>query len=179
MNSTTPQRYSAKARHFHWSVASFVVLAYALILSTDLFPRSSGIPDVLLQSHFWAGIGVLLLAIPRLLERLRRTPPPVTPALHPHLERLSRVTHWALYAFLFAQPLLGIFTVWLSDGAIPVPGTSLSLPSPFSVSPGLGHSVEEVHTTLGTIFYYVIGLHLAAVCWHQFVRRDNLLKRML
>ncbi|WP_110715149.1 cytochrome b [Salinicola acroporae] len=178
MNDTLPNRYSAKARHFHWTVAALVVLAYALILSTDIFPRDTGIPTLLLQSHFWAGIGVLLLAIPRLIERLRHAPPPVSPPLHPKLELLSRLTHWALYAFLFAQPLLGISTVWLGDGAIPIPGTSLAIPSPFGVLPHWGHSLESIHKTLGTVFYYVIGLHIAAVAWHQFVRRDNLLKRM-
>jgi len=178
MNNSLPNRYSAKARHFHWTVAALVVLAYALILSTDIFPRSTGIPDLLLQSHFWAGIGVLLLAIPRLIERLRQSPPPVSPALNPKIELLSRITHWALYAFLFAQPLLGIMTVWLGNGAIPIPGTSLAVPSPFGVSRQLGHSLESFHATLGTVFYYVIGLHIVAVLWHQFVRKDNLLKRM-
>ena len=178
VNDTLPNRYSAKARHFHWTVAALVVLAYALILSTDIFPRDTGIPALLLQSHFWAGIGVLLLAIPRLIERLRHAPPSVSPPLPPKLELLSRLTHWALYAFLFAQPLLGIATVWLSDGAIPVPGTSLAIPSPFGVLPHWGHSLESIHQTLGTVFYYVIGLHIAAVAWHQLVRRDDLLKRM-
>ncbi|MEC8918313.1 cytochrome b [Salinicola sp. LHM] len=178
MNHSLSNRYSAKARHFHWTVAALVILAYSLILSTDIFPRSTGIPAFLLQSHFWAGIGVFLLAFPRLIERLRHLPPPVSPPLHPKLELASRITHWALYAFLFAQPLLGIMTVWLSNGAIPVPGTSLAVPSPFGVTPHLGHSLESIHKTLGTAFYYVIGLHIAAVLWHQFVRRDDLLKRM-
>ena len=62
MNHSLPNRYSAKARHFHWTLAALIALAYALILSTDIFPRNTGIPAFLLQSHFWAGIGVFLLA---------------------------------------------------------------------------------------------------------------------
>jgi cytochrome b561 len=29
------------------------------------------------------------------------------------------------------------------------------------------------------VFYYVIGLHIAAALWHHLVRRDNTLQRML
>ncbi|GHB14795.1 cytochrome b [Salinicola rhizosphaerae] len=169
-------RYSATARHLHWTVAAMVALAYALILSTDLFSRSAN--EILLQSHFWAGIAVLLLTVPRLIARLRRAPPPLEVPLSPLLSRLSHVTHWALYAFLLAQPLLGVFTVWLGKGAIPVPGLALSLPSPWGESHAIAHTLESIHKTLGNAFYYVIGLHIAAVLWHQLFRRDNLLKRM-
>jgi len=42
----------------------------------------------------------------------------------------------------------------------------------------LGHQLEDIHGTIGTIFYYVIGLHILAGLWHHFVRRDDTLQRM-
>jgi cytochrome b561 len=39
--------------------------------------------------------------------------------------------------------------------------------------------IGELHEELGEIFYWVVGLHIAAALWHHFVVRDNTLRRML
>jgi cytochrome b561 len=55
----------------------------------------------------------------------------------------------------------------------------LAIPSPFDVSKPTSESLEYLHVLLGTIFYYVIGLHVVAAVWHHFVRRDDTVKRMV
>jgi cytochrome b561 len=89
------------------------------------------------------------------------------------------VTHLALYLFLLIQPILGIIT--LQVGAKPVTLFGITLLPAFVAAPNrvLSHQLEHIHGTLGTVFYYVIGLHIAAALWHHFVRRDNTLQRML
>ena len=53
----------------------------------------------------------------------------------------------------------------------------------FPKLPGIGKSVETsaavVHLTVQFAVYALIALHVAGVCWHLFVRRDDLLARML
>ena len=44
---------------------------------------------------------------------------------------------------------------------------------------GAGELLEELHETVGNIFYAVIGVHVLASLWHHFVRRDAILRRML
>ena len=39
-------------------------------------------------------------------------------------------------------------------------------------------TLEEAHETVGNVFYAVIALHTLAALWHQFVRRDGVLRRM-
>jgi cytochrome b561 len=39
--------------------------------------------------------------------------------------------------------------------------------------------VKEVHETIGTIGYFLIGLHAAAALAHHYLWRDNTLLRML
>ena len=51
-------------------------------------------------------------------------------------------------------------------------------PRPVGGPRHLGDALGSINRTLGTAFYYGIGLHIAAGLWHQFVRRDDLLKRM-
>jgi cytochrome b561 len=37
---------------------------------------------------------------------------------------------------------------------------------------------SAVHGTVGNVFYAVIAVHALAALWHQFVRRDGVLRRM-
>lgn len=179
---TRPQnteRYSYRARWFHWVMAALIVLAYVLILSRSQFAKGTDLRTLVVQSHFWVGIVVLIMAFFRVAERHRHTPPEVTPPLEGILRLAATLSHYALYAFLFAQPLLGLFTVLLERGALPVPLTSLTIPGPFDIAKDTAESLEHFHVLLGTIFYYVIGLHVVAAVWHHFVRKDNTVRRMV
>lgn len=171
-------RYSRNARWFHWLAFGLVALAYLLINLRELFPRGSDALRTTMASHYMVGLVVLALVLPRLLHRLRNVPPPVTPPLATWERMLSRATHYALYAFLLVQPLLGLSAV-LANGPLPIPFTSLQVPSPLPRNHDLHETIGHLHETIGTVFYWVIGLHIAAALWHHFYRRDDTLKRML
>ncbi|SQF97747.1 cytochrome b561 [Paucimonas lemoignei] len=179
MNSPTSERYSSKARWLHWLMAALIVLAYTLILSRSQFGKGSELRMFVVQSHFWVGILILVMAFFRVAERRRHTPPGITPPLEGLLRTAATLSHYLLYAFLFAQPLLGLFTVLIEKGALPIPLTQILIPSPFPVSERFAENLEDLHKLLGSIFYYVIGLHVIAALWHHFVRKDNTLKRMV
>lgn len=171
-------RYSLRARWFHWAAFALVALAYLLVNLRGYFPRGSGAGNTVMQSHYLSGLVVLALVLPRLLHRIRNTPPPVVPPLAGWEHRLSRLTHLALYAFLLLQPLLGLLAVW-SGGPLELPWIGLQVPSPMAPDRALRESIGNLHGTIGEVFYYVIGLHIAAALWHHFFRRDNTLRRML
>ena len=177
--NTPSDRYTYKARWFHWAMAILIVLAYALILSRTQFERGSPLRIFVVQSHFWVGIVVLIMAFFRVAERHRHTPPGITPPLEGLLRTAATLSHYLLYAFLFVQPVLGLLTVLIEKGSLPIPLTQLLIPSPFPVSEELAESLEDIHKLLGTIFYYVIGLHVVAAIWHHFVRKDNTVQRMV
>ncbi|MDU8429123.1 cytochrome b [Pseudomonas syringae pv. actinidifoliorum] len=179
MDTPTSQRYTAKARWLHWTMAALIVLAYTLILSRTQFGKGSEYRTLVVQSHFWVGIVVLALAFFRVAERRRQRPPGITPPLEGVLRAAATLSHYALYAFLFAQPLLGLLTVMVEKGALPIPLTDLQIPWPLPTSDHTAEYFEDLHKLLGKIFYYVIGLHVVAALWHHSVRKDNTLKRML
>ena len=174
-----PLRYTASVRWMHWIVFAFVLLAYAFINFFDAFPKGSAVRANLLASHYCAGLAVLLLVLPRLLLRLRGGRPPVSPPPSRWIEWIGSITHVALYLFLLAQPILGIIT--LQVGGKPVTLFGMTLLPAFVSHPdrALSHQLEAIHRTIGTIFYYVIGLHILAALWHHFARRDDTLERML
>ncbi len=172
-------RYVASVRCMHWTIFALVLLAYVCINLFEQFPKGGTTRANVLAAHFTAGLAVLLLVLPRLLLRLRNGRPPIAPPPPRWTDLLGNVTHVALYLFLLIQPVLGIITLQIGGKAVKLFGVSL-LPS-FVNLPNrvLSHQFEDIHSTLGTIFYYVIGLHILAASWHHFGRRDNTLKRMI
>jgi len=178
MDQVPNNRYTRAARWFHWLVFAFVTLAYLLIVWRGTTARGSDANVLLIQLHKLAGLAVLLLVPFRLRHRRRHAPPPIVPAAAAWELRLSRLTHAALYAFLFLQPMLGLLTTFSGGRGITFPLTTLQIPSPIAANPTLNLISKEMHVWLGTIFYFVIGLHVAGALWHHLVRRDNTLQRM-
>ena len=174
-----PSHYAASVRRMHWTIFALVLLAYLFINLFELFPRGSATRANILAAHYTSGLAVLLLILPRLLLRLRNGRPPITPPSPRWSELLGNITHVALYLFLLIQPILGIITLQIGGKPVTLFGVTL-LPSFISLpNRALSHQLEDIHGDIGTIFYYVIGLHILAALWHHFGRRDNTLKRML
>ena len=172
-------RYAASVRRVHWTIFALVLLAYVCINLFEQFPKGSATRGNVLAAHYTAGLAVLLLVLPRLLLRLRNGRPSIVPPPPRWTELLGKITHVALYLFLLIQPILGIITLQIGGKPVTLFGVTL-LPSFVSLPDrALSHQLEDIHGTIGTIFYYVIGLHILAALWHHFGRRDNTLKRML
>ncbi|MBN8717412.1 MAG: cytochrome b [Xanthomonadales bacterium] len=179
MSAQPRPRYTTLQRHLHWWMALLVVLAYVLIEQRGLFPRGSGGRTAMMQGHFWAGITIFLLALWRIATRRRHGAPPITPALDGFTALTSRLMHLALYAFFIVMPLLGMAAAWSDGKAIMIPFTGVALPALLPENKPLAHTLEDIHGTIGDIFYWVIGLHVLAALYHHWVRRDDTLKRML
>jgi cytochrome b561 len=177
--STAPvARYSRSARWFHWLAFAFVALAYLLINLRNILVNGSEARTLVMQGHVLAGLAVLALVLPRLLHRLRNAPPPITPPLAAWETFLSKFTHVALYAFLIVQPLLGLLTVFAGGHGVGIPWTTLQIPSPMTANKDLSEQFGNIHGWIGTIFYYVIGLHILGALWHHYGRHDDTLRRM-
>lgn len=179
MSSMTPTRYAPALRWLHWLIFALVLVAYLAINLDDVFPHGSSARGNVKAAHFLAGIAVLLLALPRLAVRFAQAAPPILPPMDRLSYMLSKLTHLALYVFLVVQPVMGIISLQIGGKPIVIFGVTV-LPALFG--PGnraLSHWWEDLHGTVGTVFYYVIGLHILAALWHHFLRKDNTLRRML
>lgn len=85
--------------------------------------------------------------------------------------------HLGLYALMIGLPLLGWLT--LSAAGKPIPFFGLELPALIGADKKLAGDLKELHETLAVAGYWLIGLHAAAALFHQYVRRDGTLQRML
>lgn len=173
------QRFTSTQRRLHWLMALLVAAAYVLIEQRGLFPRGSVNRAAMMQGHFWTGLTIFGLACWRLVIRRRHGAPPVTPALDRWNALAATTLHVALYLFFLVQPMLGLATAWSDGKAVLIPFTSIPLPALLPLNPDLVHTLEDLHGTIGVVFYWVIGIHVLAALWHHLVRRDDTLKRML
>ncbi len=172
------QKYSPMLRRLHWLMAVLVLLVYLAMEQRGLFARGSTGRTAMVQSHFWLGLTVFALALWRVTHRWRSGAPPILPPLPRWQHGIGRLMHFLLYAFFFVMPVLGIATAWTDEKALYLPFTHIALPALLAPNEALAHTLEDLHTTIATVFYYVIGFHVAAALYHHFVRRDDTLRRM-
>jgi cytochrome b561 len=172
--------YTPRARHLHWSMAGLVLVAYLTSSLIDDTEIHSPERCLVIRSHFMAGLALLILLAPRVWHRLRHAPPPIEPPLAGWEAVSAKLAHGLLYAFLLAQPVLGVLSVWLGGDGIGIPLMhDVAIPSPLPENQELRGRMQQLHAWIGNAFYFVIGLHAAGALWHRFARRDDTLQRML
>ncbi len=175
-NNTT-DRYGSLSIFMHWLMLALLIGVYACINLRELYPKGSDLRDGLETWHFMLGLSVFALVWLRLTVRFV-TPSPQTSAQIAAWQRhLAGLMHAALYVFLIIMPVLGWLT--LSAGGKVIPFFGLELPALITPDKAFASSVKEIHETIGTIGYYLIGLHAAAALYHHYFVRDDTLLRML
>jgi cytochrome b561 len=93
------------------------------------------------------------------------------------LRFLASAMYVALYTFLIVMPLLGWLALSAEGKVIPLFG--FELPPLIGPDEALGGKLEDIHETIGTVGYYLVGLHAAAALFHHYFMRDDTLARML
>ncbi len=174
---TTSPRYGSVSIALHWLTLAVLIGVYACINLTDLYPKGSDMRTLLKTWHFMLGLSVLLLVFVRLFARAWGVIPPITPELPQWQSRLAGAIHLALYGLMLAMPLLGWWL--LSAEGKPVPFFGWQLPALVLENQDLADKIKDVHETIGSIGYFLIGAHAFAALYHHYALGDNTLLRML
>jgi cytochrome b561 len=167
-------QYGRAAIALHWIMAVLIVVVGTLGLLHDSWPRRT--QAFWINLHALIGLAVWVLIIVRSWWRLRQPPPALPPEIGLLTRRLSYAVHLLLYLLVFVIPLVGIVTfIWhgraFDFGLFKVDFGVRSDRTIF-------HPTEDLHGYLAYALFALIGLHVLAALWHQFVRRDRLLQRM-
>ncbi|MEZ5649758.1 MAG: cytochrome b [Burkholderiaceae bacterium] len=169
-------RYSFVARGLHWLMAVLILGLFVLGVTMHELPFSPRKLQ-LYSWHKWAGVTVFVLVWLRLAWRITHPPPPLPESMSPRARFLAHAGHWSLYALMVVIPLSGwlmssakgVQTVWF--GVVP-------LPDLLAKSKPAGDLLEEVHERLNQLFMLAVLGHFVAALWHQFVIKDDLMRRM-
>ncbi|WEN15662.1 cytochrome b [Rhodanobacter sp. AS-Z3] len=171
------ERYHTLSMAAHWLTLALLIAVYALIELRGIYPKGTAAHDAMKTWHFMLGLSVFAVVLVRMVLRLIYPAPSIQPPLPVWQHRLAALMHLALYAFLLVMPLLGWLTLSAKGRVIPFFG--LELPALIGPNKAWAGSLEDIHTTIGTIGYYLIGLHAAAALYHHYFMHDNTLMRML
>ncbi len=153
--------YSTAQIALHWVVAGLIL--FQLIFGEAMGQawrsvRQGVAADMTLMvwAHILVGIAVLALVVWRLWLRVTRGAPGAPAGEGTALRLAGAAGHWALYALMVLAPVTGLLA-WY--GGI----TSLA----------------QVHELLKPAFIILIALHFLAALYHQFIRKDGLIRRMM
>ena len=172
----TYARYSKSAMILHWLLA--LSLAFQLALGWRLEHLKGVEQFTAYQLHKSIGITILLLSLLRLAVRLSRRPPEAL-VDRGWASGLARAVHWGFYVVMIGGPLTGWLLV--STAKISVPTRLFGLvPWPHLPVPRAVHETAEVlHVGLATLALLLFGLHILGALRHQFIKREQLLPRMI
>ena len=131
----------------------------------------------LVAVHKPLGILILILALIRLVVRLRSGAPPLPADLPEPMKLAAHLSHYVLYALMIAMPLIG--WAMLSAAEYPVVlGPSVWLPQILPLSPSLHTTLWNAHFYLAFLFFALILMHIAAALFHALIRRDGVFDAM-
>jgi len=167
--------YGSVAKFLHWLIFLLVLIMLPLgYFMQDIADKS--LQGQVINVHKLIGLSILVLMILRGLWALSN----VKPALHhlPTWQRLGeRAVHWLIYIALITMPIVG----WIGSSAAgyyPHLG-SLRFALPVPRSKEIDDVSFSIHNTLAIVIIVLISIHILAALYHYFVKKDNVLQRML
>jgi cytochrome b561 len=131
----------------------------------------------LLATHEVLGLAILVLALIRLITRLREGAPCLPPDLPAALKFAAIASQCLLYLLMFAMPLLG--WAMLSSANYPLAVGDWVLPPLVPVNETLHGWLWMAHVGFGLALFALVSLHIAAALFHALVRRDGVFGSML
>ena len=175
-SSTLPAAsYDRDAIAFHWTIAVMICFLAAVGLRLDSMPNADKAYWV--NMHVCFGLVFFLLVIGRLVWRIGHKPPPLPSSIDAFTRKTSTGVHHLMYALILVIPMVGFVALaWHGRGF------DFGL---FKISPGIASNkviypvAEDVHGMLVYLLLALAALHAAAAVWHQFIRKDGLISRML
>ena len=169
------KRFTASQRVLHWLMA--ICILSMLFIGVGMISTITPTYLALVSIHKPLGIAILILALIRLVLRLRYGAPGL-PADMPEPMKLAAVlSHYVFYVLMIALPLIG----WgmLSAAAYPVVlFGGVHLPPILPQSDQLHTVLWNAHVVLALAFFALILLHAAAALFHALIRRDGVFQAM-
>ena len=178
MAATARTRYDTVAMSLHWLIALLII--FMVVFGGDLMNRRQ--PDTFNASvHASIGAAILLLSLLRLLWRMTKPSPPLPATMRLWETTLSKTTHVIFYVMMIGLPISG----WLafSDTVVKHPGFAgtsfFGLLPVVQIPSAAGLPFDGMHSLGSNFMIALISLHVLAALKHQFIDKDNLLRRMV
>jgi cytochrome b561 len=168
-------RFTPLQRMLHW-VMAICILAMLFIgvgMVSSVAPKYLPLVSI----HKSLGITILVLALIRLMVRLRYGAPALPANLPEPMKLAAHLSHYALYALMIGMPLIGWAMLSAAEYPVVIFG-SVYLPAILPQSDSLHTLLWNAHFYLAFAFFALVLMHLAAALFHALVRRDGVFESM-
>ncbi len=173
--------YSRTARFLHWLTLALIAVQLPVGLYMSYRGNTLNVWDkvtgALYNGHKLVGVTILLVVLCRLAYRLSHGAPADEPTIEPWQRIASRLNHWGMYVLLICVPVAGYIGISLFP-ALDIFGL-FSLPGIVAPDKEAAKTAFLVHGLLVALLVLLIGVHVAAALFHYFIRKDNVLGRMI
>lgn len=177
--SSTPARFDRVAILLHWSIGLGIIAVTAAEMLRGELPKGHAIREGLKFAHNPAGTIIFALVLLRIVWRLAH-PAPAAPSGTTAWERgAAAASHLALYAMMITIPLLGIIFTFARGRPIDFGLFQIAYPLNHIIGTATMKFLKNLHEWLGQAVLGLAFVHAAAALWHHYVRKDDVLTRML
>jgi cytochrome b561 len=172
----TKRSWGSLSKALHWLIVLLIINQWLIAeRAEDLtgFQKFTA-----LNWHKWFGMTIFMLAIVRLVWRIANPVPDLVAETRPWERVLARVSHFLLYALIFAMPLTG----WIMSSAKAFGVSWFNLfqfPNLVGKNEQLYEIMRDTHHLLFKVLVATALLHAAGALKHHFIDRNDVLKRML
>jgi cytochrome b561 len=169
------ENYGLITKIFHWVVGISIIC----VMSVGFYMSDMEKSDLKFQiyaTHKAFGVIILTLVTLRFLWRVTNIQPKFTMPKWEHF--LSRANFIILYFLMFAMPISGICMSLIGGRDISVFGlfTIKAIENP---NKDLSTIFWKAHGIFANILLLCIFLHIIASLYHQFIKKDDLLKKIM
>ena len=169
------QTYGATSQILHWLVAFFVFAMLALGWGREIAPGAWR--PAMIDLHKSIGFCILCLMMIRTAWRLYRGAPRLPEGMGKLSAYAAAAVHALLYGFLLLMPVSG--WLMLSAAGRPAQIFGLDLPALMEKDRNLLPFFKELHEIAAYGLSALIALHVLAALYHHYIRKDDILRRML
>ena len=170
---TRPARYDIVSKWLHWSAAGLLIAGFLVAENTShRFADAAGY-----GVHVATGLALLAVTALRIFWRLTHAAPAYPESMKSGEKWLASSVKVLFYLLMVLIPLSGLAVHGEEFrgqgqifGVIPLPEV------PDWLVPG---DAEATHELTSHLWLPLLAIHIAAAFWHHFIRRDDVLTRML
>ncbi len=175
LKDIAPARYDLVAQLLHWAMAG--ILLY-LVFFSEFEEVTDAVMESKIELHAGLGLLVVLLGLFRFYWRQARPRPPKL-SEGPRWQILAaEYTHRAFYVLFLLAPAAGVVLAGLVAYPVLVFGL-VDISGWLADSKGAAEFVNSLHGFTADLIFYLFIIHVAAALYHQFVKRNGLIWRMV
>ncbi|MGC0372200.1 MAG: hypothetical protein DGJ47_000907 [Rickettsiaceae bacterium] len=176
MLKNTINSYGAITKILHWVTAIIIISIISVGFYMTSMDNSKEKYEIY-ALHKSFGIIVLCIVLSRIAWRGMNIKVAAVPNLPKILTSLASIGHFLLYIFMLIMPISGM-TMSLFSGRSISFFNLFSIPA-FAVNKQLASFFHLIHNISAKLLVALIIGHILGALYHHFIRKDQVLKRML